>query len=474
MLLLPITLSLLLSIVRFGQAAAVPAPSLDAAAYPASSIIRRDVVVIGGGASGTYAAIGLRDKGKTVAVVEAQGQLGGHTNTYTDPVTSRTYDYGVAIYENTPTVTSFFARFNIPLTTGTGGNDASVSTYYVDLRTGKNVTGYAPADPSAAFGAYAAQLVKYPFLATPGWNLPDPVPADLLIPFGDFVKKYQLDAAAFTISDFSQGFGDILSIPSLYVLKFFSLAVLQGAQTGFLTTARHDNSELYGKARAELGADVLLNSKVIATNRSSSGVKVLVKSPQGLKLILAKKLIISIPPLLSNFNGFDLSTTERDLFGQFVNGAYYTGILRNTGISDDIAIKNVGANTAYNIPPLPAPYSINPTGIPGLHAFTFGATTALSDTTVKASVISSLQKLKAAGTIPPTTGSSTPDFAAYDNHTPYELRVSADAIKAGFYGRLNALQGVRSTWWTGAAFDKHSSADLWAFTAGLLERAVAG
>ena len=51
---------------------------------------------------------------------------------------------------------------------------------------------------------------------------------------------------------------------------------------------------------------------------------------------------------------------------------------------------------------------------------------------------------------------------------PYELRVSAQAIEAGFYGNLTALQGVRNTYWTGAAFDKHDSGDLWAFTEGLL------
>lgn len=225
---------------------------IDTSPYSASSIIRRDVVVIGGGSSGTYAAIGLRDKGKSVAVVEAQSVLGGHTNTYTDPTTRTPVDYGVVVFDNTSTVTSYFNRFNIPLTTGTGGAPGLFNQYYVDFRTGKNVT-YVPADPTAAFGAYAAQLAKYPFLNTPGWNLPDPVPADLLIPFGDFVKKYKLDGAVFTINSYAQGFGDLLSIPTLYIVKYFGLSVLQGAQTGFLTTARHDNSELYEKARAELG-----------------------------------------------------------------------------------------------------------------------------------------------------------------------------------------------------------------------------
>lgn len=234
---------------------ALPSPWTNASAYSSSSIIKRDVCIIGGGSSGTYAAIGLRDKGKSAVVVEeAQSGLGGHTNKYTDPSTNATIDYGVIEYDNTSTVTSYFGRFNVPLITASNSApNSSLKEYYVDFRTGKNVTNYLPTDPTAAFGAYAAQLARYPFLNTPGWALPNPVPSDLLIPFGNFVKKYNLDGAVVTINEYAQGFGDVLSIPTLYILKYFSQSVLAGAQTRFSTTARHDNSELYEKARAELG-----------------------------------------------------------------------------------------------------------------------------------------------------------------------------------------------------------------------------
>jgi hypothetical protein len=61
-------------------------------------------------------------------------------------------------------------------------------TSYVDLRTGKEVAGYVPADPTEALVRYAAELTKYPYLET-GFNLTYPVPEDLLLPFGDFVTK---------------------------------------------------------------------------------------------------------------------------------------------------------------------------------------------------------------------------------------------------------------------------------------------
>jgi hypothetical protein len=83
----------------------------------------------------------------------------------------------------------------------------------------------------------------------------------------------------------------------------------------------------------ELGADALLSSRVLATERDALGyATVLVQTPSGIKLIRAKKIVLTIPPKVENLVGFDLDATELALFNQFRNGAYYTGVLRHTGI----------------------------------------------------------------------------------------------------------------------------------------------
>ena len=233
---------------------ASPGYSFRAEDYSSEFIIKRDFVILGGGSSGTYAAIALRDQKKTVAVIEKNDYLGGHTNTYKDPASGKAVDYGVVVFDNTDTVKSYFGRFNIPVTlfnfnAVTGGP----KPYYIDFRTGKAVAGYVPKDPSAALGAYAAQLAKYPYLSAPGYNLPNPVPADLLIPFGEFVKKYNLDDAVFILNELSQGYGNFLEIPALYVLNYNNLNVIQGFQSGYLVTVRRNNGELYQKAAQELG-----------------------------------------------------------------------------------------------------------------------------------------------------------------------------------------------------------------------------
>lgn len=51
----------------------------DAYGFNSKDIIVRDVAIIGGGSAGTHAAISLKDKGKSIVLVEAKGRLGGHT-----------------------------------------------------------------------------------------------------------------------------------------------------------------------------------------------------------------------------------------------------------------------------------------------------------------------------------------------------------------------------------------------------------
>jgi len=59
---------------------------------------------------------------------------------------------------------------------------------------------------------------------------------------------------------------------------------------------------------------------------------------------------------------------------------------------------------------------------------------------------------------------ATPKFVGFNAHNPFELTVSTQAISDGFYGRLEALQGRRQTWWTGAAWQAQDSSSLWSFT----------
>ena len=82
--------------------------------FPPQFIIERDIAIIGGGASGTHAAIRLRDSGQSVVVVEKDVAMGGNAQTITTRNGQRV-NYGVSSYQNNSAVRSFFDRMGIPL-----------------------------------------------------------------------------------------------------------------------------------------------------------------------------------------------------------------------------------------------------------------------------------------------------------------------------------------------------------------------
>ncbi|KAF7166908.1 hypothetical protein CNMCM5623_000445 [Aspergillus felis] len=454
------TKSLLASLL-LGHAIAHPGGSdgHDLSQFENASTIVRDVAVIGGGASGTYAAIQLRKMGHSVVVVEREPLLGGHTNTHYESVSGQYVDYGVLIWQDTPEARDFLAHFNISTTTVRFGNSDSAR---VDLRTGHNVPP-PQGNVTDAMMRYVQQLLKYPYLAE-GWNLPDPVPEDLLLPFGEFVKKHDLAPAVETLTLYVQGLKDWLPYPTVYIMKYFSLGVALGAQNGFLGTVDGNNGALYTAAREELGDDALLGSTVVRMERPANRPhRILVRTPTGYRLIRANQTIITAPPKLENLANFDLDDTERDVFGQFESTFYYTTVTRIPGLPAGLGILNRGANTPYNLPPLPGVYTITPSRVPELYTIFYGGGEARTEDEVKQSISDSVLMLREA-----QFNTSAPEILAISNHSPFELFVSSDKIAGGFYSDLYALQGHRNTYYAGAAFHAHDSAALWRFVGNLL------
>jgi hypothetical protein len=446
-----------------GTGAAVTAASLGGitpAKAAVGDVIERDVCIIGGGSAGTYTAVRLRDLGRSVVVVEHKDRLGGHCETYTDPATGLTTDIGVIIFPDLPVVRRYFGRFGVTLATAhLGGGPAT----YADFRTGQVVSGYTPPVP-AALPAYLGILEQYSYL-TKGFYLPDPVPAALLQPFGEFVVANGLGSIVHLVAEYAQGLNGILRLPALYVLKNFSLDVVENILAGsFLSTPDHDNSALYLAATAFLGQDVLLSTTVVAARRGDSGVQLSAVGPSGPVTIRARKIVITIPPLPSALAAFDPDAMELSLFRRFRQGNYYASLLRLPGVPDDTSVQNIGADTPYNVAPLPGIYMVSPSSVPGLFNAPFASNVPLSDLQAQASILEGLGRLQAAGTIPATR----PSFADYSSHTPFELTVAAEDIAAGFYSSLYGLQGRRSTYWNGATFQAHNSALIWQFTEALL------
>ncbi|KAI2605763.1 FAD/NAD(P)-binding domain-containing protein [Hypoxylon fragiforme] len=425
--------------------------------------LHRDVVVIGGGASGTYTAVRLKDENKTVAVIEKKSTLGGHAETYVDPHTGYTIDIGVRLFNHLKVVTDYFARFDVPLTI----LSSTVQPEYIDFSTGQNVTYTAPGPEAlgAALAAYQTQLEKYPDLQK-GFNMTYPVEPDLLLNFGEFVTKYGLEALVPQIFITNQGYAPLLNISTLYMFKYFNAAQVSSFSAGYLTTVSHNMQELYQKATTFLGDDVLLDSAVLSMNRTDPGagpVQILVQTPTGQKLIVAKKVVSTIPPLLDNLGGYDLASDETALFAQFSSNGYYTGLLNNTGLN--FVAYNSDSRRPYNVPELPGLYLMQDNQ--GLTQVYYASPTVLPDDEVKADILAIVRRVQEARGV--VVGADvdvkgTPEWLAFSSHAPFNLEVSNNAVSDGFYKKLFELQGKRNTFWNGAAWHTQDSTALWQFT----------
>jgi hypothetical protein len=439
---------------------------VDAGDFSLDDIITRDVCIIGGGASGTYGAIQLHDQGKSVIIFEEKSVLGGQTATYTDPESGNRTEMGVGAWYNNDIVNKFFARLAVRLKTVqiARAGFTTLTSIPVGFRTGDRVTNLYSGNFAEGFKNYAEQLANYPYLED-GFDIPYPIPSDLLLPFGEFVEKFNIGGAMPLLAIFGNGMGELLKQPTLYVFKLISMETLQALQAeSFQSTLNQNNHELYEKAQAELGDNVLLNARVLTVDRSGRHPTVVVQTPSGLKLIKAKKLLLTIPPKLENLSGFDLDSHERSLFTQFGNTGWFSGVLKNTGIPSNTEVRNFGSDTLYNLPVLPGIYMIQACSIPGLFNVKYCSLQSVSESAVKQEIINAIKRLKTAGTL----NTTTPEFVEFHAHMPFELTVSIEAIQDGFYRKLYGLQGVKHTYWSGATFHAHDSSKLWAFTERLI------
>jgi phytoene dehydrogenase-like protein len=140
--------------------------------------------------------------GHDVVVIEKSDHLGGHANTYVDPASGTPINVGVQVFENTSIVLAHFADLGVPVLSVPATNQPKVD---LDFTRGAAVSNYTPLTGEqigTTLSAYAAILTtNYSYLAD-GFNLPDPVPDELLQPFGEFAEKHGLQDMAFVCSTY--------------------------------------------------------------------------------------------------------------------------------------------------------------------------------------------------------------------------------------------------------------------------------
>ncbi|KAK3933875.1 hypothetical protein QBC46DRAFT_359403 [Diplogelasinospora grovesii] len=457
-----------------------------------SCTITKDVVILGGGASGAYNAVRLReDFGKSIVLVEKKDHIGGHVDTYIDPVTGNPFDFGVQAFNDYGPARAFFARMNV---TTASLPRVPLTSKYVDFSTGTpvNFTAPAAADRALALQNFYTQALLYENLLQPGYfNFPAPssIPSDLLLPFGEFVAKYNLQAAVNQVFEVTGlGVGDMPSALTMYVMQAFDAEMLRaflGLSTAFVP-ASHRNIEIYETVAKLLGDDVLTSSTVVQSQRTATGVTLWVKGQDAkYTLIKARKLLIAFEPTMENMAPFDMDSQESGVFSKFVHSNVYAGIVSHPSLPVNVSLVNIpssavssttGTTNYLALPTTPFNARFDYMGTPSnLWSVLMVGDENFSSCAAQKLVRRNFRSMVAAGTLPaPPKGTSDKlVFKAWADHGAMHMRVSADDLKAGFVQQQYALQGHRSTWYTGAAWSVQFQAVLWAFDDVLLPKMIA-
>ncbi|KAL4733641.1 hypothetical protein BDV11DRAFT_199680 [Aspergillus similis] len=431
-------------------------------------IITRDVCILGGGATGSYAAVQLVERGYSVAVVEQKDRLGGHSETlYLQNGSS--IDYGVRAYFNDSVVRDFFDQLHVEYEQYISPANRMDR---VNFRTGERVHNEPyPGDPTPALLRYRAALEQFDYLSAGGFYLPDEVPEVLLRPFREFVEANDLHDALFVIWTFTDTRGDILETPLLFMLQMFGTPHINGLLQGYVLP-RNGSAATFSAAARYIGeSNILYRSTAIQTTRNLSGVQVVAQSADGVrKLIRARKLLISFPPILPQLRGFDLGDTEVSLFRKWIYTPYYAAVIKDSGIPDGLNVVNTDPSQPGSFPVSPYECIMDYSDVAGYYRTRLVGNESFTEEDAKQLVLDDLKRMGDAGTYPIN---ENPQIIAFESHWPTSIMVPVDDVRNGYYRELYALQGQRSTYYTGNAFYSDYSNLLWNYTRSIVDMMTA-
>lgn len=383
----------------------------------------------------------------------------------------------------------FFTWMNVNISLITRGSQNN-TIRYADFSTGRELANYSAIETGQGLAAIQKFVditteKGYDKMVQPGYfNLPagKAIPEDLLLPIGEFVKKYDIQAMLPLIYP-STGAGvgsrgNFNKLLTLTLMKAFPPGWAK-AYLGQLPVYAVDggNQHLYNEIATLLRRDVLYSSVVIESSRAQGNIQLVTQSPDGKKkLILAKKLLIAVPPTRENLAPFDLDETERAHFSKAKYGRSHTALVSHSKLPEAANIRNTPESAIQSpvTPFLETPFVMGFTYVNALapaKVHQIGASgdnyTAFDEAAAQAAVQQALENLAKGGTIPDLEGEKL-KIVAWSDHGPGGFGVSAEDLKAGWMEDMYKLQGRRGTWYTGSGLAADFTTILWKFNDALL------
>jgi hypothetical protein len=234
---------------------------------------------------------------------------------------------------------------------------------------------------------------------------------------------------------------------------------------------------LYDAIGDELGDEnVLYESMILDMERSDDGVKIVVGTPTGKKLVHAKRLLVSVQPTQENLKPFDLDDRETLHFSKPKYGRSQIGLVTHSKLPIGINLRNVPSGATPLTPFVDPPFVLSFGNRPPTNIFSVsgsGPWDTFDPVAAQALAQDALEKMAAHGIIPDLEGEKLV-AVAWEEHGAGGFGVSAEDMRAGWMSDMYAMQGKKSTWWTGEGVAADFSTILWAFNDDLMKRIVDG
>jgi hypothetical protein len=410
-----------------------------------------EIAIIGAGASGLTAAYYLRKLGyRDVTVFEKEGYVGGKVLSY--KFEGKTYDLGAIIIgdeKNYKNCHELLAAFGIPLEKFVAPNVAYLDgcrcffeQYLKDH--------YSLVCTIRAFMSMIFLAIRFKKYLRGG--LVDASP-ELYINFEDFMHKYKLEPIADTLSPFliGCGYGCYEEIPAIYLFRFLWMffrdclrfrhfvKIVRGKESSEITVCKNGCQELWIKMAEELHVETNAEIETIRRNvmdlasEKDSKIEIVVNG----KTRTYDRLIIS-SPLDETIHIMDVNEEENRLFSKINYSDYYVTLFEGDGFNKSLFIRD------------------------HVHPSTKGKTVAIFCRHCDSNVYMGYQMAPPEASPDELIEALKKDVEQLggrfgevitQKHWRYFPRVSTEDLRAGFYKRLDKLQGQMGTYYIGAVMN---------------------
>lgn len=315
---------------------------------------------------------------------------------------------------------------------------------------------------------------------------PGTIPAELLLPFGQFATECNMMAAIPLMQIISNvGVGGIEEILTLYVMFAFGQPVTSEPLNSFLfVPANHSNSYLYERAYDLLKDDFLLESEAYRVHRIDDGVALVVGGKNGSrKLVQAKQMLYTPPLSVRNLAGYGLEANETAVLMTFTDTSSFAAVARVSAIPADLNVywASPDAVPDNQLGIRDGPWTLLLTVAPRVpgdeHMFEvlFASDEPYMHAQAKAKIIAEVQQAIHAGAFGAdnATTNSAVDLVAFADYSLILWRQSARTLRSGLVQDFYKLQGRKSIWFTGGLWAEDYSGNVWAFTDTVIPRILA-